>query len=225
MRTALYGKFGTKSVSKTYYVQLDNDLPVSTETEKIHWLINEETGEQINYIYAKEEKNTSDCIFPHWAAWITALQRVELMKAMDVFENPIYGDTDSIFCYRHDYDRAVSQNLLPFGKRYGMLKLEKELSFAKIKGLKNYRTIDIDGNKNGKCKGIPKRHMLEIFDSDEQIEFASMRSGFMSLMHPEKPIMTMRTRSPSKWENSKSWKIKGTTIVPLHVELCQLQLE
>jgi hypothetical protein len=225
MRNPLYGKFGTKLESRSYYVQLDGELPVSTETEKVYWVIDQQTGEQINHVYYKMEKNTSDCIFPHWAAWITASQRIELMKAMDVLQTPLYGDTDSIFCYRRDYERAVSQNLLPFGKRYGMLKLEKELSFAKIKGLKNYRAIDKDGKKHAKCKGVPKRHMLEIFDSDEAVEYASIRSAFMSLMHPEKPLMSVQKRSPSKWENSKSWKIKGTTIVPLHVELCQLQLE
>jgi hypothetical protein len=226
MRNSLYGKFGTKDISKRYYIQLDNMRPLETE-----WLMNEQTGEMIDYIYAKWEKNTSDCIFPHWAAWITAGQRIELLKAMDTLGTPLYGDTDSVFCYRRDFDRAVLSGALVVGKNYGMLKLEKELKIFNSFGPKNYHAITIDDIYYGKVKGIPRKLLksehYETYDplNPPEVAFFSVRSAFMSMTHPEKPMQQKRTRKLSTLMHSDGWKLNGTKITPLHVELCQLQLE
>ena len=226
MRNPLYGKFGTKPIAKNYYIQLDNILPVDTE-----WLVNEETGEIKNYVYAKWEKNKSDCIFPHWAAWITAGQRIELLQAMNTLGTPLYGDTDSVFCYRSDFDRAVASGALVTGKKYGMLKLEKELKIFNSFGPKNYHAITIDGEYYGKVKGIPRKLLsLQHYEkynplNPPEVEFHSVRSAFMSMTQPDRPLTVKRKRKLSSLVNSDGWKLNGLLISPLHVELCQLQLE
>lgn len=230
MRNSLYGKFGTKSVMERTYIALDNDYPESDATQTIELLIDPKTGYPLPFLYNRVEANTSDYIMPHWAAWITASQRINLIGAMYAFDTVLYGDTDSIVCYASDFERVAKSGAITIGSIYGTLKIEKEWDTFTSKGPKNYGGKLKSGGFHGKTKGIPRRLLKEEyfytydpFDPPE-IEFTSVRSAYMTLLHPEQPLSQKRKRKLSSLVNSSGWRLQGTSIVPLHMKQSTLQL-
>jgi hypothetical protein len=223
-RNAIYGKFGMKSESKRWHVALDGEIPDGSIL-----LINEETGEANPYVYATEEKSDADYIMPHWAAWITEGQRLYLDELMGVFENIRYGDTDSLYVDIAEFEEK--KHLLPMNGRYGSLKVEIYWKEFVSHGPKNYEGIDFDGVYHGKCKGIKRtlRTLQEYGNYDllnlPAYTMTTVRSGFMTMTHPEKKPVSKLTRKMSSLLNSKAWKLQGTQIVPLHKTYDRLQLE
>ena len=232
MRNSLYGKFGTRSVVEQCHIALDNNIPWGTEENQLHvrLVFDPKSEYPLPYLYNTVEENTSDYIMPHWAAWITASQRITLIETMYKIDNVYYGDTDSIVCDRADFHGAEERGILIMGATYGTLKLEKEWDTFTSKGPKNYGGKLKSGTFHGKTKGIPRRLLQEEyfytydpFDPPE-VEFTSVRSAYMTLLHPEQPLSQKRKRKLSSLVNSTGWKLQGEKIVPLHMKQSTLQL-
>lgn len=96
-----------------------------------------------------------------WAAWTTALARIQLHKAlMSVVKQggtPLYCDTDSIF-----YRSPVEKPLVPIGKALGQWKLEDLVTHFEAKAPKvyKYRSLKLlpfpHQGPTVKAKGVPR---------------------------------------------------------------------
>lgn len=231
-RNALYGKFGMKTHSRRVkFLDTDvlevNDIPFIDE--RIEGL-----GAPSPYIAFTEEENTSNYIMPHWAAMITANQRIALMRLFLAvgIENVFYGDTDCCVASKEAIERVIQEKVVTVSKMYGDVKIDKKFRTFQALGPKNYHGVLEDGTYLGKAKGIPNKKLTEwkmlmyqmsSFEQPPEFQFDSALSAFMKLKYPNKPIAQTRTRKLSTLSNSACWQQKGSTILPLHVVEVMLQ--
>lgn len=219
-RNSLYGKFGSKLFNDEYHIgTMDNP----------EWfpLVNYQTGEVNFSVYGRTIENNSNYIMPHWACFITAHQRIWLMKHMMAIggRNIVYGDTDSIKARKSavvDYFAKGNLSLDPF---YGNVKIDEEYLWFQCLGPKVYYGELIDGKSKMRAKGIPYRSLEKKLFEDAydgkfwQIEYTSSNSALTRLKDPRKQLKIDAVRSITNFRNSKSWQInREGNIFPPHIE-------
>lgn len=172
-RNSLYGKFGSKETHKTLtfsHEPIDGAEPVFIE----------KTGEWVEGLWTITEKLDTDYMLPHWAALITAYERLYLMRFIEeAYKNGaenVYTDTDSLKFSLPILEKMVINGEIPIGDRYGEFKLEEICSSFVLIGSKCfYGSVDKDfinpfpikwkqGKKDlMKAKGVPN-NLLSIQD-------------------------------------------------------------
>lgn len=160
MRNANYGKYATQ-VMHSVLVYSKEDITQSQQT-LIPLTVND-TGEIIEGVYLGEEKSDSEFMMPHWAALITAYQRLYLMdfieEAYKRGAKNVYTDTDSLKCDLEVLLSMVADKTIPIGTHYGEFKLEEICKEFTVLGGKCYMGELDNGEIIVKAKGIPTREL------------------------------------------------------------------
>ena len=195
IRNALYGKFGTKFISKEVVIGMPDD------PEGWAPLCDERTGELSAYCWYKLVENDSEYIMPHWAAFITARARLWVFKTMLAvgMEYVRYGDTDSVkadadaikaavregrievCCPKKDLPYAskwvqeyVQGGLITTEVKYGSCKVDEEYSWFQTLGPKVYHGELTNGKQKMRAKGIP---MSKLSHKIYFMAYDGLRSG------------------------------------------------
>lgn len=126
LRNSLYGKFATQ---KSHVALLFTKDDTKENVKQLIPYTNEENGDIIEGMYLYKEESDANYMLPHWAALITAHQRLYLMKFIEEAykrgANTCYCDTDSIKCSLGVLLDMVSDGFIPIGKYYGQFKVEE----------------------------------------------------------------------------------------------------
>jgi hypothetical protein len=243
MQNGLYGKFGSRDTIETFSIRVDDGHGEWTQRH-------DNDNNIIDGLYYKPEKVTASYIQPHWAAWITSRARVKIAQAVMAIgpDEVFYGDTDSITASTWAIDAAVERGDLTLGRTYGILKKEHHYKTFWAGGPKNYQGIldendplnagDIAAQREkypdravfyvDKAKGMPKtvilpeQHRLALGGEAVSVDFQGMSGTLALLKHPELPLVSKRSRSYSKLENSAGWQRgNGSFVVPKPVTMTE----
>lgn len=234
MRNSLYGKFGTKIEQESLFLYNPSAQPKIDGTWRPY---HDETGKMCYGMGVKVDKPDARYIQPHWAAWITAQQRIRLFQCIDAIgvEHVRYCDTDSIKADAYAILRLVDAGLVTLsttttgpGSYYGSAKVDEKYQWFEVLGVKNYRGVLECGTFVGKTKGIPKASsdgtLLVCIGgrtihlrSDEVYELASRgelpevhfisMNGIIQVMKHQVEVSVVRKRRIGRLESSKSWKV------------------
>lgn len=150
MQNSLYGKFGMSPQGKEYLIS--HSPPDGEGWEALVGTLDRTTQD---YVFSRSSVRDSEYMLPHWAAWITANARLEIVKAVDAAgnENFFYVDTDSVTVTPEGAARILAAGLV--GSEYGLLKDEGAKGDWVCRGPKAYTWVDGDTVKV-KMKGLPK---------------------------------------------------------------------
>lgn len=107
-----------------------------------------------NFFTFEKNFNVSSFFMPHIASYITSRARVLIYEYLNKANNPVYCDTDSVFC---EYLHENSQEL-------GKMELEKILYDFEGINAKVYQATNKHGNLVKKAKGIPRKKLKNIDD-------------------------------------------------------------
>lgn len=143
MRNSLYGKFGMRPISEKIIISRD-EIPENSEP-----LLDEKTGVPYPGLFVVLEEVDSPCIMPHWAAFITARQRLcifEQVLSIGI-ENNAGIATDSI-----KHHKGLG-NFVDTGE-YGCWTLENCYKLYRSLGPNNWVS-----DTSIKVKGIPKKYL------------------------------------------------------------------
>lgn len=174
LRNALYGKFATQREHVQLLYTQDN---MASDSRNLLPYTNEETGDIIEGMYLFKEENENEYMLPHWAAMITAHERIYLMRFVEEAyrrgAKNVYVDTDSLKFDLCVWCDMVADGTLPIGEYYGQFKAEEISKEFVVLGPKCYMGI-IDAEKSKsyhikatgktvetKAKGIPQRKLKE----------------------------------------------------------------
>lgn len=160
MQNSLYGKFGMSPAGQEYIIA--EDVPLN---ENWSVLVDSENGSITDNVFTRPTIRDTPYMLPHWAAWITANARLELLNAQQTAgeENFYYADTDSITVAPSATENLVASGLV--GQEYGQLKDEGKKTDWVCRGPKAYSYYYL--NKEGKVelgvkmKGIPKKSLTD----------------------------------------------------------------
>lgn len=233
IRNSGYGKFGSKQVHKTVVYSKEPVIGM-------YPMINEITGKVIEGVYTGDEEQTAEYMMPHWAALITAYERLYIMQFMEEAykrgAHNVYCDTDSIKC---DFDviiSMVSDGVIPIGKLYGEFKLEETCnSFIMLGSKCFYGDTDNPDHPLKKAKGLPNDIVnkdtyldaLEAFkkdvpkgkkgkkDAEERgKEFYSVKSVMSIIKENSRVAPVKRKRRITDIRNSFAWQYADGKIYP-----------
>jgi hypothetical protein len=212
LRNSAYGKFGSKTTHtsvlfSTTIPQGSNYIPMT----------NEVTGELIPDVYIGEESTDADYIMPHWAAFITAWERVYLFEIMEEAykrgAHNLYCDTDSIKGDAHIILQMVEDGTIPVGKEYGKFKVEEICDEFILIGPKTYYGRDGDGKEIKKAKGVPKQllkrgvYIDALENNRKQMIFDSVQSVMRLIKQNGGTLPLKRKRTLTDITNSSAWEI------------------
>ncbi len=149
------------------------DLVLSLEQPKKGLPIVTTTGELIQALWTVESESNNRSMV-HWASYITACVRCELMGLLMRVprEAWLYCDTDSIMIplkYRAKYKNVI-------GKAYGQLKIEGKLDSVEIRGPKHYK-IKEGRTVTFRTKGIPRKQAAKAWTTGEAVYDAGHSLG------------------------------------------------
>lgn len=215
MRNALYGRFGTKKFHERVVITnnpSDECVPYSDP----------KTGKFIEYLYTIEEELDVAYIMPHWAAHVTAYQRLAMYDLIYLCgpENCLGCDTDSIKTYR----TLVEEKGLPISEtEYGKGKIEASFDVYRSHGPKNY--VGLLGDKYYmKSKGIPKKaitadmmknHLHRDEDTVILVEFVSITKSISMMKSDAKKAFNIpRHRTLSSLKSDK-WTLTNGLFKPV----------
>ena len=216
LRNTLYGKFGTKPDHTV--ILFSHEVP---EKERGYiGLTNEITGEIIEDLYIGEEPTDAPYIMPHWAAFITAHERIYLFKfiqeAYKRGAKNIYCDTDSI---KGDFDvimSMVDDGTIPIGNMYGQFKVEEICTVFKLVGPKTFygEYEDKSGKKKVtmKAKGVPykilEKEMYEdaLENKRKQKTFDAVKGLIRLIKQGGGKLPLIRKRTITDMKNSTGWE-------------------
>lgn len=214
LRNSAYGKFG----SKTTHTSVLFSTTIPRDGNFIP-LTNEETGEIIPDVYIGEESTDADYIMPHWAAFITAWERVYLFEVMEEAykrgARNLYCDTDSIKGDAHIILQMVEDQTIPVGKEYGKFKVEEICEEFILIGPKTYYGRDKEGYEVKKAKGVPKQLLKREVYRDamenrrKQMEFDSVQSVMRLIKQNGGKLPLKRKRTLTDIKNSSAWEINS----------------
>ncbi len=177
LMNSLYGKFGTTGNAQRLVDP--ESIPVSERTGR-EFLVGD-------LMCVDEETEPPMYANILWAAWTTALARIQLHKALiSISEQggiPLYCDTDSVI-----YKAPRRKPLVPIGKKLGAWKLEAEIEEFEAKCPKVYRFVTKDG-VTVKAKGVP-RDVQELF-------FSKGRAGYRKPLRMREAAR--RGKIPNLW--------------------------
>jgi DNA polymerase type B, organellar and viral len=208
LRNSCYGKFGTKGSHKELLFT-HNGLP----EEGCSPIINDRTGKEIDGLYTREQKTESPYIQPHWAAFITAYQRLYLFDFIELaYKNgasTVYCDTDSLKCSSSVISKLVADKLIPMGNLYGQFKIELQTNEFIMVAPKTYYMSD----KEMKAKGMPYKTLSkEIYE--ETIQGKRSEKSFDAVKGLLEMVKTCdyhlpitRRRTITNINNSTAWQL------------------
>ena len=208
LRNALPGKFATKPTVDKY--TLTGDTP-----EEDYVPVLGKDG-MMTGVFVQEDAEIEGAgyIFPHWNAFITARQRIDIHQILVAAgEYAYYSDTDSITLDPVIADLLIKDGTIDHGKGYGKYHAEGEWDNFIVGGPKNKM-----GERQGKftqyAKGIPAKCRtpeLGMASAEgvavTEVSWESPTSFKVALLHPGSPHGMVRHRKYSKLENSSSWQV------------------
>lgn len=225
IRNSGYGKFGSKPTHKTFAYSKEKLLGYMP-------MENENTGEEIPFMYIGEETTQAEYMLPHWAALITAYERLYIMKyAEECYKRGaknVYCDTDSIKCDLEVLVSMVKDGTLPIHNMYGGFKVEDTCKQFIMLGSKCfYGVAAIDGEKPlVKAKGLPKRvskqehgerqdipleaYQKAVVGEREEWWFDSVLSVMNIIKEHSSVRPVRRKRKITDIRNSASWQLGKT---------------
>lgn len=223
MQNSLYGKFGMKDEG----IEAVIFDPNSDEVIDLEGLF--PTMLEGLYFKVVQRKSLS---MPQWAAWITAMARLRLLKVIYEIgvDKVIYYDTDSITVTE---DCEFPEKYLD-ASEYGKFKLEKTAKKFRAIAPKVYAIVLDDETKVVKAKGIPTKNIqdpnhnkyLEFIElhkaimsnnTDHSMEFTTL-SSFPVYMKTGKNLYNTR-RKLTDIRNSSNWASKNGKVTPKYEKL------
>lgn len=181
----LYGKFGQRDEVQSIQIINEDDVrDLLLENKKLNEF---HRIDDYHAFYEVTENKTCHTSFPAIASYITALGRIKLVNTIELSENPIYCDTDSIHCIGE-----LPSELL--GDKLGQLKTEFLNSQARYGGKKSYEIKD----DKLRQKGIPSASLNSgVFDE-------LFNKGFIEVSYKrplllKSAIRKIETQSPSEF--------------------------
>lgn len=134
LRNALYGKFGSKLM--VFEACVTDDI-----LEGWTALVNPKTG-YVNFrLWTREKINDAEYVQPHWAAFVTARERIWLFEIIHTIgvEFVYYCDTDSVKADGYRVEQCMKEGLFEVAdKKYGACKVDEEYEWFQCLGLKMY---------------------------------------------------------------------------------------
>lgn len=227
MQNSLYGKFGSK-VKQCEYIFTAEYLDASTGFRPVLDPLEEDNllEIEVDNLYIREGERDSEYMLPHWAAWITANARLELLKIIDIcgYENFLYCDTDSVTCLPEGARRIEEAGIV--GKQYGQVKDEGTSVYWESTAPKFYsslgkldpKTGEIVGGPIMKCKGIPRKAlteeiMLRIHEGEAVRVDWEAPTSYMTYIKTGK-FSAHYNRTPTDPHNLPTWEVNGDSIRP-----------
>lgn len=223
MQNSLYGKFGSKPMQHEYIFTAQY---VGSETGFVP-CVDEDDGLLSDCAYTRMAERDSEYMLPHWAAWITAHARLELVKIIDIcgYDNFLYCDTDSVTCLRPGSERIQASGIV--GSEYGQVKHEATyidwVSYAPkyyvARGKRDLKTGEITYTYPTKCKGLPKK----VTDETVKRQLHEGEKVRVQWEGPTSYLAFMQTgkysrnynRTPTDPTKLTNWEIEGHTIRPI----------
>lgn len=229
IRNAGYGKFGAKDTHKV--VKYSETIIPGAKP-----IMNEKNGEIIEGLYVYQEEQEAEYMLPHWAALVTAYERVELMRyvreAYKRGATSVYCDTDSLKADAPVILAMLEDGTIPVHKRYGGFKLEEITRDFIVLGSKcyygkydeeqmNLHHIPIPQNDDTnekiieffKAKGIPKKKLKRSVYEDalrghlEPIQFDSVKSTLSIIKEGKKVELLAPKRTITNIRHSYAWQV------------------
>jgi hypothetical protein len=222
---SLYGKFAQRINEESIYIEnMETSFDMIQDYQRKGLFIklvpfNSERLDCFLVIKSSKGINISYSI-PSFSSYITSNARVHLLsKVIELKDKkPVYMDTDSIFF-------EIMPNSFFSSKELGGWKLENKI-VTEIRGLKNYKYIDLDLDKNKvehRLKGVPKlSDDIIIFNgsefkrseklSDQDYRYFNLIKTKESLHRNLEPgILTKRTKHISEAYDKRQLLESGET--------------
>jgi len=215
MRNSLYGRFGTKKIHNKFVISADIK-------EGYQPYCNPQTGELIEDLYQIEEELEVPYIQPHWAAFITAYQRLAMFDLIFKcgLENFLGCDTDSVKTYVH----IVEEKQLPISETaYGDGKIEATWDIYRSHGPKNYVGYSRE-SIIAKTKGIPKKaltqemlheHLYRDEHTQIKVKFSSITKALAMLKNDGRSEHNNPRHRTLSSLHSEKWTLKNECFVPI----------
>lgn len=228
MRTRLYGSLALKEDQEQVIFRspADSDERKEMLNNGFTPLINTVTGEQLP-AWVITSKVDADYINTHWAAYITARQRLKLFNVMELvgLEHVDYCDTDNV-----NGDRNAVLKVLPMLSKeygYGSWSIRADYDWFQVdapKSIHGRYTDDWAMSKGmetpyfGQEPGIPKVVLAqhpEYYSDNVPLRFNTVKGLKHALEYPDSPIVVERERSMSPFRSNTAWMtLKDHSIVP-----------
>lgn len=217
-RNGLYGKFGSK-----LFV---NEACLSDELLE-GWIpsVNHDTGLFNFKLWMQEKENNAPYILPHWAAFVTARQRLWLFETIHTVgvEYVYYCDTDSVKAHGPRVRECIEGGLIDMHPHYGGSKVDETYEWFQCLGSKVYHGQLIEGKMKMRAKGIPTRYLsTALFDDAYRLEFENVvfkkgaSNGTLVRMKRGLPMQRTIARKMTNRLNSKAWNYhKDGSITPI----------
>jgi len=185
------------------------------------------TGDVIEDVYQHSANIDASYINPHWAAYITARQRLHLFDVMEMVgvENVYYADTDCVVSDRDHINNALKK--LPTDNGYGSWCIDAEYEWLKVNAPKDYygeytsewaREHELKERRVSKAKSIPQEILKvhpEYQQTHEQFDINTRTSFTNALMNQDDPIILTQKRSSSTLASSVAWsETSDHSIIP-----------
>lgn len=230
MRTRLYGSLALKEDQEMVTFKAVTDDVIREMVGVGYPLINKTTGEQLP-AWVITKKVDADYINTHWAAYITARQRLKLFDAMELvgLENVHYGDTDNI-----NGDRDAIRKAFPMLNHrvgYGSWSIKAEYEWFQVdapKALHGKYTDEWAASQNmdtpffGQEPGVPKVVLAlhpEYYLDNVPLRFNTVKGLKHALEYPDDPIVAEKERSMSPFRSNSAWMtLRDHSIVPRPID-------
>lgn len=230
-RNSCYGKFGSKTKHNTILfskeLQLHPLKPLECDID----------GSFIEGLWCGVEDTDAPYIMPHWAALITAYERVYLMEfILEAYQRGaknVYCDTDSLKTSQQVLFSMIKDGIIPIGDNYGQFKLEDLVNQFIVLGPKTfYGKNEETGEEVLKAKGLPKNNLeMGLNDEDKVILRKDLYEQAVKGVFPEQYFISVesvmniikenssvrpvkRKRRITDLRNSFSWQLVGKEIYP-----------
>ena len=219
IRNGLYGKFGSKLTTFEACV---------TDKNLDGWnpFMDPRSG-HINFnLWVRETETKQPFIQPHWAAFVTARQRLWLFETIHKvgIDYVFYCDTDSVKADGRRVRECIESGIIDTKGRYGSCKIDEEYVWFQCLGSKVYHgelteccyaemlKKDPDASKfKMRAKGVPAKYLsTALFDDAYREEYKSIKFGPSSnstfvRMKRGVPMTRDVSRKITNRLNSKAW--------------------
>lgn len=230
LQNALYGKTGMSRDGFEFKVSDDNPEPGKyREDGVLEWQAvtardceTDQLDEEVPYLYRREVERDAPYMLPHWAAWITACARMELLNIQEHAgnENFLYADTDSVTVLEAGAQRLLASGLV--GNEYGQVKDEGYKFDYVVFGPKCYFWRGSDGKVYCKAKGLPRtllndQQLMERMHRGERptLRFVTTKGLIPYMKCGTKQVNSSRRVTDP--QNLRSWVLIGTLAVPTEI--------
>lgn len=229
-RNSLYGKFGSKFEVK--------EICLSEDFLEDDWipLVDEDSGIINFFLWTRNKENDAEYINPHWAAWITAYERLWMFETMVLvgMEHVRYGDTDSVKADGFRVNELIQNGSITISNKYGDCKIDEEYDWFQCLGPKVYHGLltkpvckkpHICPNNNHVCrhkmraKGIPSKSLSgDLFEQAylgnfPKTSFVSSNGTFVRMKNPLLIMQKEVSRCMTNFRESQTWKVDENGLV------------